>query len=200
MLSAALVLLLAQTCVAEIDLHTDGVEECVVMWSINLATAERRDVTLRVQTLAYNAYWDRRNRKHRDRRPWIAQLAGVGEPAPAAWPSRRSWSNAVPKWHAYLAAAAAFVELSRSGAFEPLRCGLYGRRSRHRYEPEQYGGFVLDGAPCRAARRLSCLSGSERQAYWNTRPCRTARRRARASGATIPAHIAAGGNRLRRAR
>lgn len=195
--SAVLALLLAQTCVSEIDLHTDGVPECVVMWSINLATAERRGVTLSAQTLAYNAYWDRRS-KTRDKRPWIAQLGPRDAPAPALWPSRRRWDDAVPKWYAYLDAADAFVALSAAGGVEPLRCRLYERRSRQRFAPEQYGGFVLDGAPCAAARRLSCLKGSERQAYWNTRPCRVARRRA-AGRKSIPAHIAAG-KRLKRPR
>ena len=190
---SALALLLAQTCVAEIDLHTDGVPECVVMWSINDATAKRHGVTLQAQTLAYNAYWDRRS-KARERRPWIAQLGPRGSGAPAAWPTRRRWADAEPKWHAYLDAADAFVAVTDR---EPLRCRLYERRSRHRFEPEQYGGYTLDGAPCRAARRLSCLSGSERQAYWNTRPCRDARR-ARARKA-IPAQVAAGkrGKRVR---
>ena len=53
-----LVLLLAQTCVAEIDLQNDP-RECVEMWAINEAHAERRNITLAEQTRQYNAFWRR---------------------------------------------------------------------------------------------------------------------------------------------
>lgn len=171
-----LVLLLAMTCVAEIDLQ-DSPAECVAMWSVNERTARRRDISLAVQTRAYNAYW--RNPRARAGRPWIAELDTSGN-APEHWPSKRSWKRSQPLWDAYVDAAEQFV----AGAFAGSS-GLVCPAADH------YGGIPGDGlhaddaAPCAGARRVHCLPG-ERQAYWAVRGCRVARR-ARSTSAAVAA-------------
>jgi hypothetical protein len=165
-------LLLAQTCVAEIDLQASSAE-CVVMWSINLRTAEQRSVALQTQTLDYNSYWDPRTNKLAKR--WIGEL--LDGQKPEHWPAARSWAVALPLWRQYLATAREFVA-------HPVDACM---------QATQYGGTPGDGVhadddpPCPYARRVRCLV-DERQAYWNTRPCRAARRR----GGALPASVAAG--------
>ncbi len=177
-----LILLLAQTCVAEIDLQDKPVE-CVVMWEINARNADRRGRTLAEQTRAFNAYW---KNTHNGRR-WIAELDTAPEP-PEHWPSRRNWERERPKWDQYLEAAERFVIERFKGTYTPV-CRA----------ANSYGGIPDDGkhaddpAPCARAERVSCLEG-ERQAYWNTKPCRIKGRR----GRPIPADVAAGVTRSKR--
>ena len=155
---AALILLLAQTCVAEISLQKDP-SECAVMWSINARTAERRQVTLKQQTLEYNAYWDKRSK---DRRLWIGNLKD-SYAMPEGWPgSEKSWKARAGLWMAYLDKAVEFILWPP----ERLLCPRAG----------SYGGTPGDGigaddeAPCPEARRVRCMRG-ELQAYWNVTRC-----------------------------
>jgi len=175
-----LVLLLAHTCVAEIDLQ-DSADECVVMWSIAERKAEQRGIELGRQVRAHGAYW--RNPRAQRARPWIPQLGAHGV-KPADWPRRRSWRRELPKWHRYVDAAERFAVEHFKGTPHPLRCSA-----------DDFGGPVDgkhadDAAPCAGAVAVECLPGA-RQAYWNTGPCRAARR-ARGRVRVLPAHVAAG--------
>lgn len=175
MLDAALVLLLAQTCVAEIDFQIKP-DECYVMWEINVRQAKRRGVDLATQTRAYSAFW----RSKSDARQWIRGLTLSDKP-PKTWPADRVWRAMAPRWLAYRIAAADFVERVRKGTYR-ARC----RRAR------SYGGKPDDGihaddpAPCARAKRIVCLP-DELQAYWDTRYCRYASRKRRPP---IPAEVA----------
>lgn len=167
-----LVLLLAATCVAEIDLQDDA-EECVVMWSINARTAARRHVSLLTQTLNYNAYWD--PRRDQAQKVWIGELL-PGDHKPPHWPERRSWDAEKSNWFRYVAAAERFV--AAGGPRNSCRADHYGGTPGD-------GKHADDKAPCPQARRVRCLR-NELQAYWDAGPCRRARRRG-----MIPADAAA---------
>lgn len=177
MINTALILLLAQTCAAEIDLQK-APDECYIMWEVNARLAKRRGVDLATQTLQYSAYW----RSKSDTRLWIREL-GLAAERPKSWPSERSWKREAPKWRAYCAAAADFVK--------QVIAGSYRARCRRAYG---YGGIPDDGlhaddpAPCALAKRVICMPG-ELQAYWDTRYCSRARRNRRR---IIPAKVAAG--------
>lgn len=162
MLEAALILLLAQTCAAEIGIQPNGERECLVMWEINARTADRKNWTLEHQTRAFNAYW---RHPHKSRK-WIRGLRLDGE-APDNWlPSYGPWRRFQGLWARYVNAARDFVYGWRRGIWEPL-CP----------PADDYGGTPGDGVgaddkePCKKAVRISCIPG-ERQAYWNTRACR----------------------------
>ncbi len=181
-----LVLLLAQTCVAEIDLQNDP-RECVEMWAINEAHAERRNITLAEQTRQYNAFW--RRPAARRGRPWIEQLTTQDRP-PKDWPTRRSWKRESPLWFGYVVAAEKFAVEHFRGSPRVSACVAAGA--------DHYGGPVDgkhadDAAPCAFARAVQCVDGA-RQVYWNTGPCRRARR-ARGRVRVISARLAAGKSR-----
>ena len=174
-----LVLLLAHTCVAEIDLQ-DAPDECVVMWGIDERLAAQRGVELGQQVREHAAYW--RNPRAQRARPWIPQLDVHARAAPADWPARRSWDREREKWIAYVEAAEQFATEHVRGTPRAPVCA----------RADDYGGTPDDGvhaddaAPCTRAQRVTCMAG-ERQAYWNTGPCRVARR-----GRAISAKLAAG--------
>ncbi|MDP6424607.1 MAG: hypothetical protein QGG14_07680 [Planctomycetota bacterium] len=175
-----LVLLLAMTCVAEIDLQGSP-DECVIMWSINERSAERRGVSLERHTRQFNAYW--RNARARRGRPWIEQLDATDR-QPADWPSRRSWERERPKWHRYVEAAERFA----TEHFKGQQHTACARADDYGGDPDD-GKHADDAAPCAQARRVRGCVAEARQAYWDTRPCRYARRR---KGRSIPATLAAG--------
>lgn len=170
----ALILLLAQTCVAEIDFQ-ETADECVVMWQINARTAERRGVSLQFQTRRYNAYW----RVPHTTKAWVGRLKADGS-QPEGWPADRSWLRAQPNWTRYLTKAERFLQ----GELAVVSCGA-----------DSYGGTPGDGlhaddaAPCAQALRVHCVAG-ERQAYWDTARCRAARRSNRKG--PLSAAVAAG--------
>jgi hypothetical protein len=180
-----LILLLAMTCVAEIDLQTSP-DECVEMWSINAENADRKKMPLERHTLRFNAYW--RNPRAQRARPWIPQLT-VHADKPADWPKRRSWKRERERWIAYVEAAERFAVAHFKGETPIGVAAAAGA--------DDYGGIPDDGkhaddaAPCGLARRVRRTIPGARQAYWDTAPCRVARR-ARRRG-TLPAAVAAGG-------
>jgi len=88
-----LVLLLARTCIAEIGFQ-GSTDECVLMWQVNQTNAERKGISLKVQTLNYNQYWVRKS--HRKHRPWIAYLEGKDKPK--FWSKSLKWKAHVKKW------------------------------------------------------------------------------------------------------
>lgn len=177
----SLVLLLAHTCVAEIDLQ-DTPAECVVMWEINERKAEQRGIELGRQVRAHGAYW--RNPRARRARPWIPQLGAHGV-KPADWPARRSWARELPKWHRYVDAAERFAVEHFKGT---PRAPLCARADDYGGTPDD-GVHADDAAPCAGAEPVVCMAGA-RQAYWNTGPCRAARR-ARGRVRVISAKLAA---------
>ena len=159
-----LVLLLAQTCVAEIDLQKNT-KECEVMWAVNSREADRRGVSLTKHTRQFNAFWDPRTKVQR---LWIEGLGFTGL-EPEHWPKNRSWEREAHRWEAYLTASALFVDSLKYE--QDLTCRMandYGG------DPDD-GKYADDYAPCPQAVRVKCLR-REHQAYWNTRPCRRARR------------------------
>ncbi len=83
-MNLALVLLLAQTCVAEITFPAKPVE-CVAMWEINAVNASRKGIDIVEQTHAFNAYW--RIESRRESRPWVQTLTLEGT-EPEGWPSK----------------------------------------------------------------------------------------------------------------
>ena len=158
----ALVLLLAQTCVAEIGLQPDPAE-CVVMWEVNARTAGRRKISIQKQTRAFNSYWKIEHKA----RAWVEQLTLVGD-EPALWPSDAGWERLAPRWLAVVARARRFVDEYPRGAHKAVCAGA-----------DTYGGTPGDGvgaddaAPCGGrALRITCLPG-ELQAYWHTGGCRS---------------------------
>lgn len=178
----SLVLLLAITCVAEIDLQ-ESTDECVVMWSINERAAQRRRVSLADQTRGYNSWW---KVEHKSRR-WIEQLSLDETARPERWPKSLSWSKYQPRWHAYLDRAVEWLA-------DPAR-GNVCRAAQHYGGTPDDGVHADDAAPCQQAKRVRCLA-RESQAYWNTTPCGIARRRA-ARARALPARVAAGRSRRR---
>ncbi len=183
-----LVLLLAQTCVAEIDLQ-ERPDECPIMWEVNAYHAERRRISIAQQTREFNAYW----KVEHTSRAWIGALALDPDAEPAGWPVERGrWARWAPRWAAYLQAATKYVGALPPSVAAPV-CRYDGRPRR--LAADTYGGTPDDGKhaddpkPCAQARRVRCLPG-ELQAYWNSAKCRLARRRSRPRA--IPARIAAG--------
>lgn len=140
-------LLLARTCVAETGLDS-RIEECLLMWTVNQANANRKGVTLARQTKLFNAYW--RSTEQRARRPWIAHLGG--RTRPDGWPLRASWKRNVEKWLNIERAAEAFVYSHRQYWFD---CK----------------GVVDYGSPFDRPRdqrlvKVQCLDGDTKQHYW----------------------------------
>ncbi len=168
-------LLLAQTCVAEIDLQ-DSPAECNAMWEINQLRARRRGVTLEQHTLDYNAYW---KVPHTSRR-WIGEL-DFGDAPPEHWPRNRSWPKERPRWAMYLQEAELFVAL---GDLRPLVCP-----GAHNYGGIPDDGLHADDPPCPGAKRIYCrgLRQPTHQAYWGGKCQSRPRQRS-----TIPASVAAG--------
>ena len=169
----AIVLLLAQTCAAEIGLQPEP-DECVVMWEINARAAERKKVTVAEQTLAFNAYWDPRV-AHTSRR-WIGELRADGV-EPEHWPTNLRWPGHAPRWQRYVERSRQFVVESVRGLHKPVCAAAddYGG------DPDDEAG-AEDPAPCVGAERVACVPG-QRQAYWITALCR---RRGRPAIASAP--------------
>lgn len=155
----ALILLLAQTCVAEIGFR-DNAAECVVMWAVNQRRADIREKELGPYTQEFNAYWD--SPKQRLSRPWIQHLNHWGT-QPEHWESG-AWSTYRRRWAVYLDTATAWL----SNQTDPCpRAGNYGGTPND-------GKGADDPIPCNGyARRVRCLPG-ELQAYWDLRYCHAA--------------------------
>lgn len=156
------VLLLAQTCVAEIGFDKDT-RECQLMWEINGRNAERSNRTISHQTKLFNAYWKDPNK----RRPWIQYLNAEGQ-KPHFWPDKAAaWKIHKPLWEAYLEAAKKFQKRFKSKRYRPL-C----RRA------DDYGGrcddsvHACDTPKQRCAKPIWCLNGKTHQAYWSLSCCR----------------------------
>lgn len=165
-MSLALVLLLAQTCVAEISFPS-GTDECVAMWEVNARNAARRRVDIFQQTREFNAYW--RSSEQRAQRPWVGELALDGA-QPAQWPAHLSWERHRGRWGAVVERAGQFVLDYRLGRHRAVCPGAddYGG------DPDDDAG-AEDSAPCPEAIRLTCIPGAL-QAYWRLAGCRAARR------------------------
>ncbi len=173
-MSLALVLLLAQTCVAEIG-FPERTTECVAMWEINARTAARRGVDIVEQTHAFNAYW--RSEARRVRRPWVQELTLEGA-APPTWPrAAASWASHRVRWLRIVARAERFVTAYPEGRHRSVCAGA-----------DDYGGTPDDGKgaddapPCPQALRIWCIPGAL-QAYWRLAGCRAARRALRGARA-----------------
>ncbi|MCH6551212.1 MAG: hypothetical protein IH804_04265 [Planctomycetes bacterium] len=167
-MNLALVLLLAQTCVAEITFPKTTVE-CVAMWEINANNAVRKGIDIVEQTHAFNAYW--RIESRRRARPWVQGLTLEGA-RPEGWPPHLNWERHRGRWLQIVARARRFVdEFPR------------GKHRRVCHGADDYGGDPDDGKaandakPCEDAVRITCIPGSL-QAYWRLAGCRAARRQA----------------------
>lgn len=145
-----LALMLAMTCVSEIDFQPSPAE-CMVMWSINDRTARRRKLTIEQQTLAFNSFWDERNAT---KRPWIANLRLDGE-RPDGFPENLDWEHFRPMWTRYLNAAKRYATEPRPGI------------CRH---ANDYAAPTM-GPACDGATPILCLPG-QKQAYWDNRTCK----------------------------
>lgn len=185
----ALALMLAQTCVAEIDLQIDTAE-CYAMLEINADAARRKAVTLERQTRKFNTIWKHEN----PARPWILHLTSDASVAPQGWPAKRGpWGGRwAARWESYLQLARVFLSNQAGGRWD-IAIGLCIDKRGRELKPDNYGGDPDDGGknaddpkPCARARRVRCFP-RELQAYWNTTRC-WAKRRAR----TIPASVASG--------
>lgn len=171
-MNLALVLLLAQTCVAEINIPM-GTDECVAMWEVNARNASRRGLTVAQQTREFNAYW----RMPHTSRAWIGALTLDGA-EPVGWTPRLPWARHRARWLAVVERAKRFVADYPRGRHRSICPGA-----------DDYGGIPDDGvgaedpAPCRDAVRVACIPEAK-QAYWRLAGCRAARR-ARA-GALAP--------------
>ena len=99
----SLVLLLAQTCVAEISFHKDTTE-CTLMWEI--AERRRGRQTLEQHIRKYNSYW--KSTKQRNARLWIAELDG--DEKPLHWPRYLPWKLHLKMWKRYKRAARSFLK------------------------------------------------------------------------------------------
>ena len=104
-MNAALVLLLAQTCVSEISFPSKPIE-CVAMWEINAVNAARKRIDIVEQTHKFNAYW--RIEARRIKRPWIQALTLEGE-QPEGWPRKLLWERHRARWLRMGARARRFV-------------------------------------------------------------------------------------------
>jgi len=172
-MNAALVLLLAQTCVSEISFPSKPVE-CVAMWEINAVNAARKRIDIVEQTHKFNAYW--RIEARRIKRPWIQALTLEGE-QPEGWPRKLLWERHRARW-------LRIVERSRRFVLEFPQ----GKHRRVCPGADDYGGDPDDGKhaddakPCRDAVRLTCIPGAH-QAYWRLAGCRAARRERRGARA-----------------
>ncbi len=160
-MNTALILLLAQTCVAEINFPS-STAECVAMWEINAREADRRNVDIVQHTHQFNTYW--RSAKRQARKPWVVALAVDGS-RPLHWPRRLSWAKRRGRWLRIVARATKFVAEYPEGRHRAVCRGA-----------DDYGSATIDGAPCPESIRVDCVPGSL-QAYWNNRTCRDARRR-----------------------
>jgi hypothetical protein len=185
LIDLALVLLLAQTCAAEIDLQPKP-DECFEMFGINSYNAARKRITVAQQTRRFNAYW----KVEHTTKAWIGALSLDSTKAPAGFPARRgAWAGSKwsKRWARYVVAATRFVERNRGTA---VMCTDV--KSGAELAATDYGGTPGDGvyadddAPCPEARRLSCIEG-EKQAYWATRGCSRARRARVRSGSITAA-------------
>ena len=168
-MNLALVLLLSQTCVAEISFPSKPLE-CVAMWEINARTAARKRIDIIEQTHDFNAYW--RRPSQRAARPWIAEL-GLEGAEPAGWPANLKWERHRARWLAVVARARVFAHDYPRGRHLAVCAGA-----------DDYGGDPDDeqGAedtPCPQAVRIQCIPGAL-QAYWRLTGCRAARRQRRA--------------------
>lgn len=166
MSAAALVLLLAQTCVSEVSFPAKPIE-CVAMWEINAVNARRKGIDIVEQTRKFNAYW--RIAKRRIARPWVQTLTLDGE-QPEHWPRKLLWERHRGRWLRIVARARQFVREYPQGLHRRVCRGA-----------DDYGGDPDDGKhaddakPCRDAVRITCIPGSL-QAYWRLAGCRAARR------------------------
>lgn len=172
-MNQALILLLAQTCVAEISFPTDTVE-CVAMWEVNARNAARRGIDIAQQTREFNAYW--RSSAQRARRPWIARM-GLGGAEPPGWPAHLPWGRHAGRWRAVVARARQFVQDYPAERHRSVCPGAddYGG------DPDDARG-AEDDKPCPEAIRLTCIPGAL-QAYWRLAGCRAASRQRRAKRA-----------------
>ena len=172
-MNLALVLLLAQTCVAEISFPFKTTE-CVAMWEINARVAARRQVDIIEHTLQFNAYW--RSASQRGVRPWIGALS-LDDAKPEGWPAKLSWDAHRGRWRAVVARARQFVRDYPRGLHRSVCPGAddYGG------DPDDERG-AEDSAPCPEALRLTCIPGAL-QAYWRLAGCRAARRQRRSQRA-----------------
>lgn len=170
MTSAALALLLAHVCAAEVSIQPTA-RECEVMWEINARNADRKGITLEAHTRKFNAMFKPAGAAQLERtRPWVVELTREGD-RPASF--RLDWDKHRPWWLRYVAAADAFLASWAAGTWRPL-CRA----------AQDYGGRCDDDkGACdhtRACfRRVLCLRGKGRQAYWNVTQCRIDRRRRR---------------------
>ncbi len=158
-MTAALVLLLAQTCIAEIDFPSNTTE-CVAMWEINANTAKRRSITIAQQTRQFNTYW--RSPTRQARKPWIKHLNADGD-QPKGWPKGTRWDRHRGRWLRVLARAKRFVRDWNRGKYRRVCRGA-----------QDYGGRTHP-KPCARAVLVDCLPGSS-QSYWSIKGCRAARR------------------------
>lgn len=146
-----LALLLARTCVAEIGFKGE-IEECHLMWVINLRNAELRNRSLGRQTLRFNAYW--KSPKRQKKFPWIKNLTDDNKPK--LWPKKLKWSQHKDKWLSFYEAAIAFV--TNPKGFD-LLC----------IEAIDYGS-PFDIPDSSNLETVECLGGHTRQKYWRLKP------------------------------
>ncbi len=172
-MNIALVLLLAQTCVAELSFPA-GTEECAAMFEVNARNAARRGIGIAQQTREFNAYWH--SPKQQAQRPWIAHLTLDGT-QPAQWTTHLPWERRKGSWEAVVARARVFVRDYPRGRHRSVCPGAddYGGN------PDDERG-AEDSKPCPEALRVACIPGSL-QVYWRLAGCRAARRQRRGSRA-----------------
>ena len=162
-MTAALILFLAQTCVAEIGFVRPATE-CQLMIEINARNARASGVSVENYTRRFNAYW--RSTVQRRARPWIVELDADGT-KPPSWPKDARWSRYRPAWLAYLRTVKAVLGRYNSGTYKPLcrRANDYGGRC-----DDPRGACDVPRGRCVGP--VLCLRGRTRQAYWDRYACR----------------------------
>lgn len=181
--STTLVELLGRQCVAEISLShrvqvpkhqrpRQKLEECELMWHIQVDKVGRDPRALRSHLRRYNSLFKRKQ----TRRQWVLELTADGA-QPPSWPDHARWDNYDETWHGIVGAAELF---------------LAGERRHPCPEANQYGGrcddldHACDEVPV-CWKRQWCGRPPEwwSQAYW-TRP------HGRGCPRVLPASVAAG--------
>lgn len=169
MVSAKLVLLLAQMCVSEVSFQNKS-DECILMVEINQRNADRRKISLEQQTLEFNAIFDPRTDV---KRAWIFGLNHYGT-MPDGWHgSIASWNYYRPRYMNYLSSIRRWLEREEQGINSPI--------ARH---ANDYGGSMDNMNRC--AIRIFPFKGKGLQRYWSLKQCRRSfRGRKRASKQSV---------------
>jgi len=180
-MTAALILFLAQSCVAEIDFPPKP-DECFVMWHLNARKVGYDPAKLEHQIRRYNSVWKRKRDGsyllNTGRVLWVRAL-GAGDEQPEHWPTKSKWEKSRPRWGRIVAAAEKMLGQTRADHPCP--------KARH------YGGPIIDAVPSHWI-TVKCLKRDQRQAYYRIREIKEGTSR------TVPADLAAGRRMKRRHR